>query len=363
MTYATPEGTARYQVRIGAQADATHFSEFSGLRLSSIGLGTYLGEPDAATSEGYRAAAGRALMLGGNVFDTAINYRFQLSERALGKALAGVPRDEVFVATKGGFVPYDGAYPADPARYITETFVRPGIAAAEDFAQGGQHCMAPAYLAHQLAQSRRNLRLDTLDLYYVHNPESQLGDVPRPEFNARLRAAFAFLEQAAADGLIRAYGIATWNGLRTLPSAHNYLALPEIVALAREAGGVGHHFQAIQLPLNLAMTEALDHRNQPAADAWQTVLDSARDLGLAVFASASLHQGRLTRNLPGGIRRSFGSDLTDAQRALQFVRSAPGVTVALAGMSHAAHAEENLRLAARPRLSRDEFAKAVAGKR
>jgi aryl-alcohol dehydrogenase-like predicted oxidoreductase len=359
MTHATPEGTARYQARMGAQADATHFADFGGLRVSSIGLGTYLGEPDAATSDGYRAAAVRAFALGCNVFDTAINYRFQLSERALGAALAELPRDEVFVATKGGYVPYDGGYPADPAVYIRETFIRPGIAAAEDFAAGGQHCMAPAYLAHQLSRSRANLRLDSIDLYYVHNPESQLAEVPRAEFNRRLRAAFARLEQAAADGLIGAYGIATWSGLRTLPSARDYLALEDVVALAREAGGDGHHFRAVQLPLNLAMTEALDHRNQPADDKWQTALASAHDMGLAVFASATLHEGRLTRNLPGGIRRTFGADLSDAQRALQFARSVPGVTVALAGMSRVAHVEENMRLAARPRLSPDAFAKAL----
>lgn len=362
MTHAAPEGTARYQTRIGVQADATHFTEFDGLRLSSLGLGTYLGDPDDATDEGYRDAITQALALGCNVFDSAINYRFQLSERAVGAALAGTPRDEVFVSTKGGYVPFDGTPPANLKGYLDETYIRPGIARAEDFAQGGRHCMAPSYLANQLAQSLRNLRLDAVDLYYIHNPEGQLAELPRDAFNARLRAAFVRMEEAAAAGRVRAYGVATWTGFRTLPSARDYLSLAEIVSLAREAGGANHHFRAIQLPVNLAMTEALDHRNQASGEVWRTVLDAARDFGIAVFASASLMQARLTRGLPAGVRRAFGSDLTDAQRALQFARSAPGVTTALAGMSQPGHVEENLRLAQRPRLSEVEFKKALAGK-
>jgi len=362
MTHATAEGTARYQARIGAQADATHFAAFNGLQLSSVGLGTYLGDPDDETDAGYRDAIAQARALGCNVLDSAINYRFQRSERAVGAALAGAPRDELFVSTKGGYVPFDGAPPAALRAYLDETFIRPGIARAEEFARGGRHCMSPSYLKHQLAQSLRNLRLDAVDLYYIHNPEGQLCELPRDAFNARMRAAFGYLEEAVAAGTIGAYGVATWNGFRTLPTARDYLALPDLVALAREAGGDQHHFRAIQLPVNLALTEALDHRNQQAGEAWCTVLDAARDLGIAVFASASLMQARLTRGLPSGVRRAFGSDLSDAQRALQFARSVPGVTTALAGMSRAEHVVENLAVAQRPRLPEAEFKKALAGR-
>ena len=48
-------------------------------------------------------------------------------------------------------------------------------------------------------------------------------------------------------------------------------------------------------------------------------------------------------NLPGDVNQS----LTDAQRAIQFVRSTPGVTAALVGMSRREHVEENLETAAR----------------
>ncbi|MCA1554982.1 MAG: aldo/keto reductase, partial [Chloroflexi bacterium] len=150
--HATADGTRRFRERVGARVHESHFTQADGLWLSSIGLGTYLGEPDEQTSAGYEAAIARAVALGCNVVDTASNYRFQLSERTVGLALRGLPRDEIFVSSKAGYVPYDGALPKDPSAYIVSTFINTGVARAEDFTQGGQHCITPRYLAHQLAQ-------------------------------------------------------------------------------------------------------------------------------------------------------------------------------------------------------------------
>jgi aryl-alcohol dehydrogenase-like predicted oxidoreductase len=66
-----------------------------------------------------------------------------------------------------------------------------------------------------------------------------------------------------------------------------------------------------------------------------------------VFASASLLQGRLAEGQPPQIVRHLSGLDTDAQRAIQFVRSTPGVTAALVGMSRIEHVEENLAGAAR----------------
>ena len=111
--YATPEGTRRYVARIGAKATAGHFREQNGLQTSSIGIGTYLGEPDAATDRGYTDAVIAAVENGVNLIDTAINYRFQRSERSVGAALrkllaSGFSRDEIILCTKAGFLTTDG---------------------------------------------------------------------------------------------------------------------------------------------------------------------------------------------------------------------------------------------------------------
>src|SRR5918999_2696086 len=132
--YATAAGTARYAARFGGRLPAEHFRRLGdGLMVSSLGIGTYLGPDDDATDALYTKAVARALEQGINVIDTAVNYRHQRSERAIGAALAEaigagtVQRDEVLVATKGGFVAFDGTVPADPAGYVAATFVDTGI--------------------------------------------------------------------------------------------------------------------------------------------------------------------------------------------------------------------------------------------
>lgn len=344
---ATPEGTARYRERFRDAAD-DHFRLPQNLSLSSIGIGTYLGDANEDTDRRYTEAVTRAVELGANVIDTAANYRFQRSERSIGAALAeladrGFAREEVVICTKGGYLPFDGAPPRDVRQYVEDNFVKPGIAGFADIA-GGAHCMTPRYLENQLEQSLRNMKLDCVDVYYVHNPESQLAAVSAAEFQQRLRAAFESLEQSVASGKIKNYGVATWNGFRVEPDADGYHSLEAMVETAREAGGKDHHFRFIQLPFNLAMPEALFFQNQKLGDEYVSVLQAARSFGVTVMASGSILQGQVSRGLPEAIREPLGSLATDAQTGIQFVRSAPGITTALVGMSSVAHVEENLQL-------------------
>src|SRR5215210_4896153 len=162
-----------------------------------------------------------------NVIDSAINYRCQRSERAVGAALrealaAGdVARDEVIICTKGGYLPLDDTPPASRAdykAYVQREFLDPGIIGPGELVADG-HCIAPAYIDHQIDRSRANLGVRTIDLYYLHNPEQQLDAVPAAEFQHRIRRAFEALEQRVADGDIRAYGCATWQGFRIDPAS------------------------------------------------------------------------------------------------------------------------------------------------
>ena len=348
--WATLEGTARYRQRLKDRTDANHFRLEQNLWLSSIGMGTYLGNADEATDERYTEAAVAAVSMGANLIDTAANYRFQRSERSIGAALehliqAGTcARDEVVICTKGGYLPFDGAPPKDVRRYVEETFVRTGIAQFSDFV-GGSHCIRPRYLQSQIDQSLANLKLNSLDVYYIHNPESQLSAISREEFETRLRAAFELLEQTVAGGKIRTYGVATWNGFRASQDARGYHSLERMVGLAREVGGAEHGFRFIQLPFNLAMPEALTTTNQTLEGEQVSLLEAARALGVTVVASASILQGKAAHGLSEEIREPLGSLATDAQTAIRFVRSTPGITTALVGMSRAEHVEENLQLA------------------
>lgn len=354
---ATPHGTQRYRDRFGHLPG--HFRQQQGWWLSSIGIGTYLGEPDAATDAQYIAAVRRAVESGANVIDTASNYRFQRSERSIGAALAALfasgraQRDEIVIASKGGYVPFDGGWPADPGRYIRETYLDTGIARPQDFVDG--HCMTPEYLWHQLDQSRRNLGVERIDVYYLHNPESHLDAIPRIDFRSRLRTAFEFLEEQVAQGWIQYYGTATWNGYRISPQADEYLSLEDVLAVAREARGINHHCRFIQLPLNLALLEALTARNQRASGERMSALEAAQRFGVTVMCSAPLFQARLLGQLPDALRAQFGELATDAQRAIQFTRSAPGVATALVGMSRLEHVDENMATANVPPLEEAAF--------
>jgi len=360
---ATVEGTRRYTERFTGRLAAGHFRELeggAGAWLSTLGLGTYLGPEDGVTDVLYQDAVLRSLELGVNVIDTAVNYRHQRSERAIRTALATaiargvVGRDEVVVATKGGFISFDGAVPRDPRAYFAATYVDTGIIKPGEVARGA-HCMSPRYLRDQIDRSRANLGLETLDVYYLHNPETQLDEVERAEFIIRIRAAFEALEAAVSAGGIARYGTATWTGFSVDPGAPDYLSLAELVSAARDVGGNDHHFKVIQLPYNLGMTEAFTRANQRVNDRMVPVLEAARQLGVYVMASASVHQGQLTRNLPPLITEYIPDLTSDAQRALQFVRSTPGVGTALVGMKSAEHVEENTKVGALPPMGWEDF--------
>jgi aryl-alcohol dehydrogenase-like predicted oxidoreductase len=358
-TCATLEDTTRYRERFKQTLAPNHFRQQQGLSLSSIGIGTYLGNADDETDARYTAAIRRAAELGANVIDTAANYRFQRSERSIGKALQrltenGFSRSEIVVCTKGGYLPFDGAPPRDIRRYVEETFVKPGIAGFEDIV-GGSHCMTPAYLQNQLQQSLQNMNLECVDVYYIHNPESQVGQVSETEFYARLRAAFEALEKARAEGQLRSYGVASWNGFRVPPGSNGYHSLDRMVGLAREVAGESHGFHFIQLPFNLAMPEALTLRNQTFDGQSVSALDAAVGLKVTVMSSASIFQGRVAHGLPKDLRETLGSLPTDAQSAIQFVRSAPGICTALVGMSTIDHVEDNLQLAKVAPLDVEKF--------
>jgi aryl-alcohol dehydrogenase-like predicted oxidoreductase len=339
--HASAPGTVRYAARFPTHSAVGFYRKAQSLNLSNLGIGTYLGEMNEATDRGYAEAVGTALSGGVNFIDTSLNYRNQRSERSIGTALrqaaeAGrVQRDEVVICTKAG--------------YLVPDAIPKGVLAARDVV-GGMHSMAPDFLADQLSRSRENLEIETIDVFYLHNPETQLGYIGPDEFYSRVHQAFIFLEEAVEQGGIQFYGAATWEGFRRPSESPEALSLQRLEDIAREAGGDGHHFRFIQLPVNLAMPQAFADRVDG-----ESVLDVAARLGITAVASASLLQARLTRNLPSELRTQLPGTRTDAQCAIQFARSTPGITVALVGMSNPVHVRENMELAAIPPATTEEY--------
>src|ERR1044072_7911510 len=164
--HATTEGTTAYHERFRETAAEGHFRFEQNLWLSSIGIGTYLGDADEETDRAYAESITRAVELGVNVIDAAANYRFQRSERSIGEAIRnltakGLAREGLGVCTKGGYIPFDPHPPAAAwagpvagvtvpppgtaapggvgwvaSAYVEETFVKPGVIELSDIAAG-----------------------------------------------------------------------------------------------------------------------------------------------------------------------------------------------------------------------------------
>ncbi len=328
--YATAEATAQFAARFPQHNG--FYRNVQSLTASTLGLGTYLGAMDEATDTSYAHAVTAAIEGGINVIDTSLNYRNQHSELAIGAALEALfrtgkaQRDELLICTKAG--------------YLVPDAVPQGVLNPSDIV-GNMHSMAPAFLEDQLERSRRNLGLETIDVFYLHNPETQLRFVSPDEFHSRAEAAFAACERFVAEGKIRFYGTATWDGYRK----PDQLSLAELDQIARQVAGDNHHFRFIQLPFNLAMLEALS----------KGVAPYAQQLGISVIGSASLLQSRLTSGLPEQLAAALEGPATDAARAIQFARSAPHMDIALIGMSRAEHVRENLTATTYPPLDADRF--------
>jgi aryl-alcohol dehydrogenase-like predicted oxidoreductase len=357
---ATNSGTRAYADRFHHRAADGHFRKAQGLVLSSLGIGTYLGQPDERTDATYTSAIVASVENGINFVDAAINYRFQRSERSIGAALVqleekGYSRDQLILCTKAGYLTPDGKMPPDPNRYFFEEYIQRGIFQAKDIS-AGSHCITPRFLQDQLARSLANMGVDCVDVFYLHNPETQLAEIPKTQFLSRVRDAFHFLEANVASGKIQFYGMATWNGFRQEANARDAMQLNDFVSIAKEIAGDDHHFRFVQLPFNLGMTEALTLGNQSLSGKSLTIMEAADELDITLIASASLLQGQVANNLPGFVAEALGLE-SDAERALQFVRSAPGITTALVGMSREQHALANAKLVEVPPATIDQFSK------
>ncbi len=363
---ASPSGTARFRDRAVRERALPyeHFRDAPGnLALSSIGLGTYIGRPDGPTDLAVEQAATVCLTSGRvNVLDTALNYRYQRAERSLGRALANavargtVARDEVFVATKNGYLAPDGNAGPPPEDWVEQALIRPGILGPDDLVDGS-HAMSRSFLADQFERSRANLGVETVDLLYLHNgPDAQIPAVGRETFLGRLEESFRFFEGLRDRGRLGAYGLATWDCLRVPPHDPAHFSLESAVRLARKVGGAEHGFRFVQFPFSLAMPEGWTYPTQPIGGERLSALAAVRKLGLGCFTSVPLAQGHLARSGP---RRG---GLSPAQTALQFARSAPGTIGPLVGQKGPEHLSENLEVAARRPWDEATFSACVAGR-
>ena len=354
-THATPESTYGFAKRFAHYKD--FYARHDGLIFSKLGFGTFKNEPYKEENYlfDYKDALKTAIKSGVNVIDTAINYRYQQSEREIGEVLEELfesgeaKREELIICSKGGFVPLDFPFPENPYEWINEHIIQKGFATSSDI-ELDQHCMTPDFLQDSLERSIANLKVECLDIYFLHNPETQLTKIGYSQFLEKLEDIFIRFEEMVSVGKIKAYGIAVWNAFTYEEGNSEYINLEEVYDIARNVGGTNHHFKYIQLPFNIAKTHAYSVPNQKMSDGnYYTPLQVAHKLGLGVMSSSSLLQMHLFQKPfkpeVGYLLDSKMELQSDVQLALQFVRSTRGIVTSLFSSNNSDHVSSNLAIA------------------
>jgi aryl-alcohol dehydrogenase-like predicted oxidoreductase len=219
----------------------------SGIQVSVVGLGcnNFGRRIDLAAT---RAVVDAALAEGVTFFDTADTYSEGTSEEYLGEVLQG-RRDQVVLATKFGMDMGDGKGPRGSRPYIQQA----------------------------IESSLRRLRIDTVDVYWYHQPD---GVTPIEE-------TLGALDELVAAGKVRAIGASNFTAAQ----------LEEADAAARENGLT--RFTAVQNEYSLLVR-----------DAERDVLPACERLGLGFVPYFPLASGLLTGKYRRGERAPEGTRLS-----------------------------------------------------
>jgi aryl-alcohol dehydrogenase-like predicted oxidoreductase len=295
--------------------------------VSVIGLGTWqLGADWGEVDEGQAMAVlDAAVSAGVTFFDTADVYGNGRSEQVIGAYLAKNPSAAVTVATKMG-----RRAPLDPAEYTMGNF-----RAWTD-------------------RSRRNLRVDTLDLVQLHCP---------PEAVFHDDAVFDALDELVADGRIRAYGVS----VETCDQALSAIARPaltsvqiilnvfrrkplEAVLPVADTAGVAI---IARVPLASGLLSGrYRHDTTFAADDHRAYNrhGEAFDVG-ETFAGVDYDTGvEAAQEFSALVEKYTDDGSTPAQVALHWIAQQPGVTTVIPGARSVAQARANAAAAAIPDL-------------
>lgn len=364
---ATADGTAAYVQRQGASFAEGHYSDFldTGIKISSIGVGTFPGAATDAVDAAIADIVARALAGGLNLVDSSAHYRYGRSVHAVGAGVqralqAGVPRSAMFLISKGGFLTFEGGRPPNPVVWFEREIVDRGLGRRQDLA-ATVHLLTPEYLRYQIDCSRTAMGVETLDAFLIDQPEVQTASIGKQDLIRRLDRAFVAMEQAVRDGLIKWYGVSSFDSFRVPQDDKVFLSLTSLQALAEHAAkdvfgeGARHHFGIVELPFSAVMPEGFTRFNQVTGQGNEaSTLQAALQLGLFTVASHTLFKGHLGRTSLDTLMQVMPR-LPPAQQAIQFNRSTPGLGATLIGMSNPAHLDDVLAVGRQPLIPRAAY--------
>ncbi|NWF66309.1 MAG: aldo/keto reductase [Campylobacterales bacterium] len=334
--------------------------------ISNLGVGTFKPEPykDENYLFSFKDSIIEAVKNGCNFIDCAINYRYQQSEREVKDALDElfsqniVNREQLVLCSKGGFIPLNYPFP-HPYKWIEENIIEQDLATKDEIIED-QHCLSAKFIEWSLNCSLKNLNVETIDIYYLHNVEMELGYISYEALLQKVKECFIVLERLCDEGKIRYYGIASWNGFLNEPTFLEYLSLNDFVKIAKEVGGEKNRFKFVQSPYNLAKPHAYTYQNQQLDDElYYSLIQACIKLGLNFIASSSLLQMNLfKKEFSNSISSLLGSIFaSDVQKALQFSRSANGVVSALFSSIEPLHVKHNMEINLIPKTKIENYRK------
>jgi aryl-alcohol dehydrogenase-like predicted oxidoreductase len=286
----------------------------SGLRVSEIALGSWLTYGGTVEDDSAVACIRRAFELGVNFFDTANIYRRGEAEKVVGRALAGIDRDDYVLATKVFFPMGDG--PNDRG-------------------------LSRKHIMEQCERSLKRLGVDYVDLYQCHrpDPETPLTETLRAleDIVRQGKALYVGVSEWSAELLDEARRIQDergWDPLVSNQPQYSMLYRPiesEVIPLS-EQWGIG------QIVFSPIAQGVLTGKYLPGGQPPQGSRATGPD--------ASFIQPFMRDDVLGAVQRlrpiADGLGVSMAQLAIAWVLRQPNVSSAIVGASRPEQVDENL---------------------
>ena len=298
----------------------------AGIKLSEIGLGSWLTYGGGVRDDEARACVRKAIDLGVNFFDTADVYMRGAAEEFLGRELAQYRRRDLVIATKCFFPMSENA---------------------------NDRGLSRKHIFESLHDSLRRLQTDYVDLYQCHRPD------PEVELDEIVRA----LTDLVRQGKVLYWGVSEWPA-EMIRQAHEMAAAlyavppvsnqPEYSILARRVETNGVQRACSETGMGMVLWSPLKQGLLTGKYSGGKVPKGSR----AANAKMSIFMPEVKPGLAARIQRlrpiAERHGMTLAQLAIGWLLTREAVTSVIVGATHAAQVEENCRSSSPP-LSADDL--------
>lgn len=276
------------------------------------------------------------------LIDTAPNYNDGQSQIFIGNILKSLDKktEKPIISSKAGFF-------AKSSKIFTKQSLN-----ENKFNIIGNHCMDVKFIDMQIQENLEQLHINSIDILFLHNPETQLKAISKKELLYKIRDVFEILEEYCSKKMIKSYGISTWDGFGEMDNGK--IILEEILDIAEHVNK-NHNFKYIQLPNSLVKYELLSELLFKS----NGFLETANKNKIKVLSSSPLHHGQLPKIVQQEFANYFKSGITISQFCLLFVNSFIELDTILVGASSENQLNENLLTFTFPNFCKEELAKII----